>query len=76
MAPGFRPLWDLALPGIQGRERREHFNRMALATAASAGLAGSVAGAVVLGPVGSLVGLAGGLWLGGLTVERGRFFRP
>ncbi len=75
-APGFRPLWDLMLPETQGRERRALFNGMALWVAASVGAVGAVAGATILGPLGLLVGLAGGLWLGGLTVEHQRFYRP
>ena len=71
-----RPLWHLALPGIQGRERRQLFNTVSALGAVGAGLLVGCVALTLLGPVAGVLGLLIGLQVTGQYVVERRFFRP
>jgi hypothetical protein len=72
---GFGPAYRALVPGLQGREKRTLFNRIAAYLIAGIGLAGTLLGYAWLGPLGALLGLGGGLAAGGAYAEKERFLR-
>jgi hypothetical protein len=72
---GYRVLYDLMLPTLQGREMRLFFNKVSGGMVLGFGLGGALAGFAWAGLVGAVVGLAVGLGLGGSFAERHRFYR-
>ena len=72
---GLGSYYRLLMPSLQGREKREFFNRVSGSLVASLALGGAAVGYAWLGPLGALLGLGGGLMAGGSVAERGRFFR-
>ena len=72
---GYRVLYDLMLPTLQGRQKRLFFNKVSGGMVLGLGLGGAVAGFAWAGLVGAVIGLGAGLALGGAFVERGRFYR-
>jgi hypothetical protein len=72
---GLDSFYRVAPPGLLGREKREFFNGVARWLVAGLGLGGVVLGYAALGPLGALLGLAGGLAAGGRVAVEGRFHR-
>ena len=73
--PGLDSFYRVALPSLTGGEKRGLFNDVARWLVAGFGLGGAVLGLVWLGPIGAIVGLAGGLAAGAKFAARGRFHR-
>jgi hypothetical protein len=72
---GLRPLYDLTLPGLRGREKRLFFNRACGGLLLGSSAAGAAAGHAAAGPVGAAVGLGLGAALGGWFAQRLGFYR-
>jgi hypothetical protein len=73
--PGLDSFYRVALPGLAGCEKREFFNGISRWLVAGFGLGGVVLGFCALGPLGALLGLAGGLAASGRVAVKGRFHR-
>src|SRR3954447_15620073 len=74
-AHGFGALYNLLLPGLRGREKREFFNRACAGMVLGFSLGGAMLGYGLAGLPGALVGLVIGLGAGGNYAERAGFFR-
>jgi hypothetical protein len=72
---GLGTYYNMLLPSLQGREKREFFNGVAGWLVAGIAVGGAALGFVCLGPLGAVLGLGGGLMAGGSFAERGRFYR-
>jgi hypothetical protein len=71
---GFDALYRSILPGLAGREKRQLFNRLALAIVAGSGLAGTAVG-LEHGPFWAAIGGTAGLAAGMRYVTSARFLR-
>jgi hypothetical protein len=79
-APGFTPagvrtFYNVFMPGLQGREKREYFNQIAAWMIIVFGLGGAMMGYAWFGVLGVVIGLGAGIAAGGAIAEKGRFFR-
>ena len=72
---GLGSFYRVALPSLTGMEKRSYFNNVSRWLLASVSLGGAVLGLCWLGPLGALLGLAGGLMAGGHLAVKGRFHR-
>jgi hypothetical protein len=73
--PGVDSFYRVAMPGLAGREKRNFFNCIARWLLAAFGVVGAVLGLCWFGPLGMLLGLAGGLVAGARFAVKGRFHR-
>jgi hypothetical protein len=73
--PGVDSFYRVAMPGLAGREKRDFFNGVARWPVAGLGLGGLILGLCWLGPLGAILGLAGGVVAGARFVVMGRFHR-
>jgi hypothetical protein len=73
---GLRAFYDLLLPHIRGRDRRQFFNGVSGWLALWFGVLGAVAGWGMAGPFGVVIGFGAGLTLGANYLTRKRYFRP
>jgi hypothetical protein len=63
------------MPGLKGRARRAFFNDLSGWMVVGFGLVGAALAFAWLGPLGAILGLAGGLLAGGWSARKGRFYR-
>jgi hypothetical protein len=73
---GLGAIYDLIIPHIRGRDRRQFFNWVSGWLALCYGLLGAVFGCGMLGPLGAVIGLGAGLVLGANFLARNRYYRP
>jgi hypothetical protein len=72
---GLRTFYDLCLPALRGREKREFFNRVSAWMIGGFALGGAMLGYALFGPIGAFFGLGGGLMAGGALADKARFYR-
>ena len=73
---GFRTFYNLFMPGLQGREKREYFNQVSAWMVGSFALVGAMFGYDWFGPVGVIFGLGAGIAAGSSIAQKKRFYRP
>ena len=73
--PGFRQAWGWILPGLEGAEKKRHFNQVSCGIVLAGGLCGLLLGLACLGPIGAILGLGAGVAAGGSFVGSNRFYR-
>ena len=73
--PGFDAVYRLLMPTLRGPAKRAFFNDLSDWMVVGFGLAGAILALVWLGPLGAILGLAGGLLAGGWSARKGRFYR-
>ena len=75
--PGFGPVWNLILSGLQarGKQKRHFFNHISGIVAVSIGIAIGLIGFQIFGVIGGLCGVLAGTYLAGIWLSNGRFFR-
>jgi hypothetical protein len=78
--PGFTPtgvrtFYNVFMPGLQGREKRQFFNQLAGGMVLVFALGGAMVGYAWFGLLGAFLGLGAGIAMGGATAEKGRFYR-
>jgi hypothetical protein len=73
---GFRHLYNVFMPGIRGRERREFFNGATDWTVLVMGLFGAVVGSAMAGLVGAIVGFLAGLSFMAYMMQKHGYYRP
>ena len=72
---GLGSYYNLLMPSLQGREKREFFNAISGWLVAGIALGGAAVGLAWLGPLGAIIGLGGGLLAGGSYAAKGGFYR-
>jgi hypothetical protein len=72
---GFRTFYNVILPGLKGREKREFFNQISGWLILGVALGGAILGYTWLGALGAVFGLGAGIMAGGSMAEKGRFHR-
>jgi hypothetical protein len=72
---GFRTFYNVFMPGLQGREKREFFNGIAVWMIIGFALGGAMVGYASFGLIGAFFGLGAGLTVGGRFAEKNRFYR-
>jgi hypothetical protein len=72
---GFRTFYNVAMPGLRGREERAFFNEISGWMIAGIAVGGAMVGCAFLGPPGAVLGLGAGIAVGGSIAEKGRFHR-
>jgi hypothetical protein len=72
---GFRQVWSWILPGLEGLEKKRHFNELSGGIVVAAGLCGLLLGLAWLGPVGAVLGLGAGIMAGESFARSNRFYR-
>ena len=70
-----RPIWDLILTGVRGRERRKFFNTSSGWAILGMALFGAGVGSSVAGPGGAIVGFIAGLVFMEQVMHKHRFIR-
>ena len=73
---GARHIYDLILPGIRGRDRRQAFNRASLVFVVVVGLTGAFLGFDSAGLPGAILGGIAAAAFMGHGLRKHRFFRP
>ena len=73
--PGLDSTYRAGMPYLAGRGKRAFFNGLSRWLLAGFGLGGAALGLCWLGPLGAILGLAGGLVAGGHVAVKGRFHR-
>jgi hypothetical protein len=72
---GFRTFYNVFMPGLQGQEKREFFNGIAVWMIMGFALGGATAGYIWFGLLGAFFGLGAGLMIGARFAEKRRFYR-
>ena len=70
-----RTFYKVAMPGLQGRAKREYLNGVSRWLVTGSAVAGALCGYGMLGVAGAVLGAGAGLMAGGTLAERGRFYR-
>jgi hypothetical protein len=70
-----RTFYDVFMPGLQGREKKEYFNTIAGGMILGFAIGGAWVGYAWSGVFGALIGFGAGLGAGGAFAEKGRFYR-
>jgi hypothetical protein len=73
---GLRHIYNLLLPDVRGRERREFFNWVSDFSVVGMGLFGALAGFSIVGPVGAIVGFFAASAFMAYIASKYRFYRP
>ena len=69
-----RPLFDAVLP-MKGKDRKQFYNSASTGLVVGLGLGGALLGGSWGGPVAAVIGLGAGATVGGLFVEKQRYYR-
>ncbi len=72
---GLRHVYNLFLPHIRGRNRRQFFNRVSEGMAIWFGALGALLGWGMVGPLGVFLGFGCGIVFGASFLTRNRYFR-
>jgi hypothetical protein len=72
---GISAAYRLLMPSLAGPAKRSFFNDLSGGMVNGFGLVGAILAFSWLGPLGAILGLAGGLLAGGWSAEKGRYFR-
>jgi hypothetical protein len=73
--PGIAAAYRLLMPTLRGPAKRAFFNDLSGGMVAGFGLVGAALASCWLGPLGAVLGLAGGLLAGGWSAGKGRYYR-
>jgi hypothetical protein len=72
---GLRHIYNLIMPGVRGRDRRDFFNSVSVVTILGMGLFGALVGSGFAGAGGAIVGFLVAVGIMTHTMTRHRFLR-